>query len=220
MNLAFVGFFIAGIVFAIYASTFYRMTGKKIHAYLKNYAFAYMCLAAAFLVWAVASIQTTFLVNSVIIGNILLLTGSIFLLNILFNKKKYLKYIAVVCGVALSIEFIYVRLGYFAPIPYMESGVLVFNTQKTIQILLDLLFVFIWLPANLSVAKTITANIKIEGLSYIYSFIYSVSTIAAVLLINFRTVPMVVLSFVVLGICFIMLLYSNYVINTLIPTKK
>jgi len=220
MNLAFVGFFITGIVFTIYASTFYHIARKKLHGYLRNYAFSYICLALAFLIWAFASIYPIFLIDSIILGNIFLLLGSIFLLSVLFNSNKYLKCLAVFNGVVLSLGFIYIRVKYFAPTPYIESGVLVFNTQLIIRIILDLLFIFIWLPANLMVAKTITKNIKIDGLNYAYSFIYSVSTVSAALLINFKTVPMIVLSFVVLGISFIMLLYSNYVINKLIPSQK
>ena len=68
-------------------------------------------------------------------------------------------------------------------------------------------------------AKKVTANISIEGMTYAYSFIYGVSTIAAILFITFKTIPMVIISFVTLGICFVMLLYSNYVISKLLPAK-
>ena len=220
MNLAFIGFSIAGVIFAIYAYTFYSLAGTKLPVFLKNYAFAYFALALAFLIWAFAALNNSFLVNSVIIGNILLLMGSIFLLNVLFNNNKNIKIFSVFLGIVLSLIFVWVRINYYQPVPFMEDGVLIFNTQKVISIILSLIFIFIWLPANLVVAKKVTANVSIDGMTYAYSFVYGISTIATILFITFKTIPMVIISFVTLGICFVMLLYSNYVISKLPNTKS
>ncbi len=220
MNLAFIGFFITGAVFAIYAYTFYSLAEKKLPVFLKNYAFAYFALALAFLIWAFAALNNNFLVNSVIIGNILLLLGSIFLLNVLFNNNKNIRILSIVVGIILSLAFIWMRLNYYQPTPFMSDGVLIFNTQKIISIILSSIFVFIWLPANLVAAKKVTANIPIQGMSFAYSFIYGISTIAAIFFIAFKTVPMVITSFVTLGICFAMLIYSNYVASKLLPNQK
>lgn len=220
MNLAFIGFFIAGVVFAIYAYTFYILAGKKLPAFLKNYSFAYFALALAFLIWAFAAVNNNFLVNSVIVGNVLLLLGSIFLLNVLFNNNKNIKILSIFIGLILSIIFIWVRINYYQPTPFMENGVLIFNTQKIISIILSSIFIFIWLPANLITARKVTANMPVQGMSFVYSFIYGVSTIAAIFFIASRTVPMVVTAFVTLGICFAMLIYSNYVAGKLLPNQK
>ncbi len=219
MNLAFIGFSVVGIVFAIYASTFYSLAGKRLPVFLRSYSFAYFSLALAFLIWAFASLNNEFLTNSVIIGDSLLLLGSIFLLNVLFNQNKNIKVFSVAVGIILSLIFIWLRINYYPPMPFIENGILVFNTQTIITVILNLIFILIWLPANLMAAKKVTANISVEGMTYAYSFIYGVSTIAAILFITFKTIPMVIISFVTLGICFVMLLYSNYVISKLIPAK-
>lgn len=219
MNLAFIGFAVVGVVFAIYASTFYSLAGKRLPVFLRSYSFAYFSLALAFLIWAFASLNNEFLKNSVIIGDSLLLLGSIFLLNVLFNQNKNIKIFSVAVGIILSVIFIWLRVNYYQPMPFIENGILVFNTQTMIAVVLNLIFILIWLPANLMAAKKVTANISIEGMTYAYSFIYGVSTIAAILFITFKTIPMVVISFVTLGICFVMLLYSNYVISKLLPAK-
>jgi hypothetical protein len=219
MNLAFVGFFIAGVVFMVYASSFYSLAGKKLPVFLRSYALAYFCLGLAFLIWAFAAINTGFLNSSVMVGDVLLLLGSIFLLAVLFNQNKNLKIFSVVMGIILAAVFIWLRMTYYLPMPLMSNGILVFNTQKVITVILSLIFILIWLPTNILVGKKVGANIPIEGISFVYSFIYGVSTIAAIFFISFKTVPMVVISFVTLGICFIMLLYSNYVLSKLLPNK-
>ena len=220
MNLAFIGFLVAGVIFAVYAYTFYSLAGTKLPIFLKNYAFAYFSLALAFLIWAFAALNNNFLINSVIIGNILLLLGSIFLLNVLFNNSKNIKFLSIFLGIVLSFIFLWVRINYYPPTPFMENGVLIFNTQKIISIILSSIFIFIWLPANLVTAKRVTANMPIQGMSFVYSFIYGISTIAAIFFIAFKTVPMVITAFVTLGICFVMLIYSNYVASKLLPNQK
>jgi hypothetical protein len=219
MNLAFIGFTVVSVVLSIYASTFYSLAGKRLPVFMRSYSLAYFSLALTFLIWAFASLNNEFLKNFVIIGDSLLLLGSILLLNVLFNQNKNIKIFSIVTGVILSLIFIWLRINYYQPMPFIENGILVFNTQTIVAVILNLVFILIWLPANLVAAKKVTANISIEGMTYAYSFIYGVSTIAAILFITFKTIPMVIISFVALGICFVMLLYSNYVINKLLPTK-
>ena len=213
MNLAFIGFSVAGVIFAVYAYTFYSLAGAKLPVFLKNYAFAYFSLALAFLIWAFAALNNSFLVNSVIIGNILLLLGSIFLLKVLFNNSKNTKILSIFLGVILSLIFLWVRINYYQPTPFMLNGILIFNTQRIVAEILGLIFAFVWLPANLLVAKKVSATTGIQGMSFVYSFIYILSTVSAILFISVSTVSMVIASFVTLSLCFVMLIYSNYVIN-------
>lgn len=219
MNLAFIGFFVTGAAFTAYAYTFYNLAEKSLPVYLKNYSFAYFSLALSFFIWSIAVLVPSFLENSVIIGNALILLGSLFLLNILLNKNKKVLFISIIIWLIFSFLFIWFRIIYFFPTPYLDNGVLVFNTQTIITIILNLIFALVWLPANIIAAKKVTADIKIEGITYAYTFIYIVSTLAAILFLTFKTVPMIIFSFITLSICFIMLLYSNIVISKLLPKK-
>lgn len=220
MNLAFIGFFIAGVIFAVYAYTFQSITEKKFPTYVKNYAFAYYSLAFAFLVWAFASLNTDLLPLSVILGNALLLVGSLYLLTVLFHEHHTVKYAVLAWGLIFSVTFLYARLTYFAPDPFLREGVLVFNTQQPIAIILILLFLLIWLPANLKIAREVTAPMKIEGMPFVYAFLYALSTVAAIFFITFKTVPMVVASFVVLNVCFVMLLFSSYIVHRVVHSRS
>jgi hypothetical protein len=213
MNLASIGFLIVGILFVAYAYTFYVLAEKKLPAFLKNYAYAYFALAVAFLFWSFAAFSGSFLSASVLVGDILLLLGSLFLVSVIFKANKSIKIIAIVVGVILSAVFVYMRLYYFPPTPFISNGILIFNTQKIIAEILGFVFAFVWLPANLFVAKEVSKKMEIQGMFSIYSFIYIISTVSAILFISVSTTKMVIASFVILGLCFVMLLFSNYVIS-------
>lgn len=209
MNLATIGFLIGGIVIALYAYTFQRVTDGKLPDYLKRYADVYYALAAAFLIWAAASVFTDFLAVSVLLGNALILLGSLFLLSILMSGKGKMEPSILMAGPVVALLLLYVRATQFFPEPLMDNGVLVFNTQTPVAIALGLIFAGIWLPANVMVGKAVAKTMNIQGIDTIYAILYALSTIAAMLLISLHTVSMVIIAFVVLTLSFAMLMYSN-----------
>lgn len=215
MNLAFLGFSVAAIVFGAYSYTFYRLTEKKLPPFLKSYALAYFALALAFLTWALASLNNNLLDVSVIIGNVFLLIGSLLLLAVLLNNNPGTRKQALTVGALLALVFLYLRVTYYWPTPFMLDGVMVFNTQKAVALVLGLIFITIWLPASLFVAKQVTAKTEAEDITFVFSLLYSVSTVAAILFMAFKTPALIITTFVILLVCFTMLLYSNYVINKL-----
>ena len=220
MNLAFFGFAIAGLVFAFYALVFFRLAGRQLPVFLRAYAFAYVGLALAFLVWSVAALTPEYLPGAVLAGNALLLAASCSLLIVLFAGKPALQRISFFGGLALSLLFLWFRVQYYAPVPFMADGILIFNTQKPIAMILAAVFILIWLPANLVAARHVTARMATPGMSSVYSFVYAVTTVAAILFITFKTPRMVVASFATLLICFVLLLYSNFIIKKLLPEDK
>lgn len=220
MYLASLGFLIIGVLFGCYAVSFYSLARKRFPDFpTGSYACAYFSLAVAFILWAVAALYNPFPQTSIIVGDAFILFGSLFLLNVMTSNNPKIKVPVLIVGVIGALLILWLRTQYFPPVAFVESGVLVFNTQLPIAVLLDALFILIWLPANILVARRIAQAIRIEGVALAYSFVYAISSISAILLIAFKTVPLVVASFVVLGVCFILLFVSNYVMSNLLPQK-
>lgn len=218
MNLALVGFLVVGILFAIYAYTFYTLAEKKLPAFLRSYAYAYFALALAFFIWAFATVQTSLLGTSVIIGDVLMLVGSICLLSVLLHSNRRLKIAGNIIGSILTVVILYIRFAYFPPMATMTGGLIFFNTQLPIALVFVGAFVLVWLPTNIMVARRVTLFLGVGGMSFVYSFIYVVSTISAVLFVGSTTPTMIIGTFVLLGLCFVMLIYSNYILNKMLPS--
>jgi len=216
LPLATVGFFSAGLFFAVYAYTFHALTLKKIPGVLRNFAYAYFSLAAAFMLWGIACFIGTqsFLNLSLLIGNGLLLLSTFFLLSFYFADHKAKNVVRIGC-VVLAALFLWWRMTYFPPEPMLVNGILIFNTQQPVAIVLSLIILLVWLPTNIKVARLVTEKIKSEGISFTYSSIYVIATLAALLFIAVKTIPMIIASFSAIVICFIILIASNVVIDKL-----
>jgi hypothetical protein len=212
--LAEIGFLVTGVCFAMFAYTFKTIVIKKTKLALDQFAWAYLFLALALVTWGIAvSIGGDLLLrNSVYVGDFFLLCGTLLMADLLLGKK-YRYWMAVLAGAGLLL--LNYRIGHYVAQPRMNGQVLLFNTQTPVAIALGLMFVGIWLPANLKVAKQITHYIKEESLSDIYSYIYIAATISALVFIASRRVLTVVLSFVALGVCFLMLLASNMLVEVM-----
>lgn len=217
MPLATIGFIIAGLFFGIYAYTFYSLAGKKVEGSLKSFAYAYFSLALAFLSWGIAAFigDQNFLNLSVISGNVLLLLSTIFLLDIHFSQSKNYRVVGLIGASSLALLFLWWRVIYFPPQPVLSNGILIFNTELPVAIVLGLIILLIWLPTNIKVGRLISQRVKANGISFIYSSIYAMATIAALLFISARTIPVIILSFTAIAICFAMLIASNVVIDKL-----
>ncbi len=209
-----VGFISAGFFFTVYAYTFHALTVKKIPEVLRHFAYAYFSLAVAFMLWGVASYIGTqsFLNVSVLIGDGLLLLSTFFLLSLFFAENKAKNVIRIV-WIILSAVFLWWRMTYFPPEPTLTNGILFFNTQQTVGIVLSLILLLVWLPTNLKVARLVTGKIQLPGFGFIYSSIYLMATVAALLFIAAKTVLIIAVSFAAMIVCFIMLVASNVMID-------
>ena len=208
------GFLLTGLCFSIFASTFKTMVIDKTKLRLNGFTYAYFCLALALVVWAVAAANGdgNLLKNSVLIGDGLLLAGSVFLVHTLVGPKKTRW---VWLSVFIAVGLLIIRGKYYPPVPYMDGGVLVFNSQTPVAVGLATLFLAIWLPANAKVAKSVAHKVKHDDIGTYYIAIYTAATISALVFLASRRVLAVVLSFVAIGICFIMLIASNLLIDKL-----
>lgn len=196
------------------------MAVRLIHSVsLKSFAYAYFSLSLAFLVWGLVTFlgDQNLLNLSVISGNILLLLSTIFLLGLLFETNKL---IVTTIGGLLSFIFVWWRTTYFPPQPLISDGVLVFNTQLPVATILGLILLLVWLPTNIKVANLVAKRLKIKGMPFIYSSVYVMATLASLLFISARTIPVIILSFVGITLCFAMLIASNVVIDKVTGEKN
>lgn len=218
--LATIGFVTTGILLGIYAFTFNSYIGQKIHG-LKNFAYAFLSLSLAFIIWGLAALSgdIDLLSKSVLAGNALILVGSIFLLEILIDKTKINKSLIIIISTILSLAFLWWRTNYFFPHPSLNNGVMIFNTEFPVTVILGLIILSIWLPSAIKVANIIANYLKMKNLSFLYSSIYIMATIAALMLMASTTMLTILLSFIGITLCFTMLLASNVTTGKLLRTK-
>jgi hypothetical protein len=212
--LAELGFLVTGVCFAAFAVTFWTFVLNKTKLELHQFSYAYFSLALALLTWGIAvSIGgDTLLKNSVLVGDLFLMCGTLFMLDILLSVRNQLWLLA---AAVLSLWLLHIRAVSYPPHPEMHSGILLFNTQKPVAIVLSAIFLLVWLPANLKVAKLVTHKIKQDSISNLYSYIYIAATVSALIFIASRRTITVAISFAALGICFLMLLSSNLLVEAL-----
>ena len=212
--LATLGFAATGLCFGIFAYTFDRYVIQKTNLRLKQFSYAYYLLALALVMWGIAAAigGDDLLRRSVIVGNVFLLIGTLFMLDIwLGTKNRAWLWLAAV----ISALLVLVRINHYSPVPYMKGGVLIFNTQRPVMGLLAAIFLFVWLPINIKVAHRVTSAIKQPGMQPIYSGIYVAATFFALIFLTTRRVLTTVLSFVALSICSVLLIASNVLVSKL-----
>jgi hypothetical protein len=212
--LAAFGFITTGICFAVFAYTFYKFVVLKAKLKLEAFSLAYLALAVAFVFWGVAAAfgNVDLLASSVIVGNGLIVLGSIAMLSLL--PKQY-RNMAVAMGTLAGALLLYLRDMYYLPEPYMRGGILIFNTQLPVAMLLSAIFLFVWLPINVYVARQVAHAIRQDSIASIYSWIYGAATLCSIVFLSARRVVTVVLSFLAIGVCFVLLIMSNLLVDKL-----
>ncbi|MFI5270845.1 MAG: hypothetical protein ACHQT9_02270 [Candidatus Saccharimonadales bacterium] len=216
--LATVGFIVTGICFFVFAFTFHQIIVDKVHLKVDSFVYAYYALGLAFITWGIAAAinKQVSLNHSIIIGDALLIIGTLFMFNVLLTKKyRFFIYPAIVLGAYL----LYLRAAIYTPIPYMKGGLLIFNSQFSVALILGILFIGIWLPGSVKVTFAITKKIHQDSIRNMYAYMYCTATFATLIFIAARRVLTVVISFIAMGVCFAMLIGSNLLMGKLVEEK-
>jgi len=213
--LATLGFLITGVFFGVFATTFLALVARGSKLQLKQFGYAYYMLGLAFLGYGLASAVGSqgWLEASVLAGNVFLLAGTLCMLDLVLPQRQRLfwRLALVTIGAAL----LYMRVTLYPPDPYILKGVLIFNSQAPVAITLGLLFVGVWLPINIRVARQVVRAVKQESIEMVYSWLYTLATVSALLFLAARRTTTVVLSFIAISICFALLILSNVVVKSL-----
>ena len=203
--LATIGFIVGAILFAFYAFSLrsYAASGGIRYSYI----WAYYLMAITFLMWGVAAANGTqgSLFMAVLAGNACILAGSVLLLDTVVRDRTM---VSIAAGVAV-ILFVG-RLSLLPPAPYMEGGVLVFNTDPVVSAVYALLFAAIWLPASISVGTAVGAQGKVPEFTRLVKWLSGLSLLTAIFLPIARTPDMLVLAFVILAVCYTILIVVNF----------
>lgn len=207
--LATAGFITTGIFFWVFTLGFLNLVVAKTGLKLKAFAYAYYCLGLALMIWGVASYigSPEALARSVIIGDAILLLGTVLMLSV-YTRNKLLLSIAFLAAAAL----IFVRVRHYYPQPYIKNSLLIFNTQTPVAVMLSAILSLIWMPINLRVSSMVTQTLKQPSLRSLFFMTYSLANIAALIFISAKRPLIAGLSFSALAVCFLLLIYSNFLV--------
>lgn len=208
--LAVLGFTVTGFLFLLFALS---IPNKKHSENILYFKISYILLAVAFFGYAVASQinSSATLARSMIIGNVWIFIATLFMLSIYLFKNKYKKYYIYMAAL-LAILLLVIRVVYFYPEPYIQDSILVFNSERFVSFLLSAIFLIIWLPVNLNIAKNILKDTHFEVLERQFAFMYTAATFSAIIFLLAKKPLTLALSFIALSLAFAMLIISNVLI--------
>ncbi len=216
-SLAVLGFITAGILLGLFGLTFIYLIGRDTKSSIKDFGYAYICVSVAFFIWGFAAFSgnKNFLNTSVLMGNALFFLGTLFLISTNIGISKNIKLAGFA---AVATLFFVLRLSYFPPAPTMIDGILVFNTQLPIAIILGLMVLGVWLPVSIKVGRILANGLNLPNFSYIFSSMYVLATISLILFLAARSTNGLIISFIGLLISLMILLTSNFIIDQI--TRK
>jgi len=205
LSLGFVSFLVGGCIFLLYAFSFRAYVQRKIVS--GWYPLAFYFLGAAFLSWSVGMLagSVTSLALSVLAGNVLILLGTASISLVLFNNKALASF-TVLAAIAFSI----LRAVYFFPTPFIQGGILIFNTQAAVAVAYALVFICVWLPANLKVGKQLGNRTGFPDFAFLLKTLFAISTFAAAVLPAAKTLPVVAGAFATIVVCYGALLAATF----------
>jgi len=217
ITLASVAFISAGLLLAVYAELFRRVVVRKLKQPPRAFGYGYLCLAAALLVWGIAAVlgNQHWLEGSVMVGNALLLIGSVCMLQVVFRGNQRTSTIAVGAGSLGAIAFLVWRVMFYPPSPELVGGILLFHTATPVAVVLGLVLLLIWLPASLRVAQILTAMPGLRPLRSMYYSVYTMATVAALLFLSAKSPLVVALAFAGIFLSFLMLSGTTMMVDKL-----
>lgn len=206
--LATLGFIITAILLVLFAYTFDGLV-KKSSKELRFFGLAYLLVAIAFLMWGLLSLSNSnaTLPHSVLVGDGLLFAAST-CSALVFTPKKW-RSLLMVGAVFVTAVLLYVRAKYYYPTPNLKDGILFFNTQRYVAILLSAVVVVVWLPACMKVARVVTTKHGLQRSYSLYVSAYALTIITAVLFIQAKRRTVVIESFIGFAVSILLLLLSN-----------
>lgn len=204
-----------GLFFGLFAATFEKIVIKKTRLPFLAFSSAYYCLALALLVWGVAAASGNqqFLNFSIIAGDALILAGTIFLASIVVPVKWHNEFYF--ASAAATAFLIAARAVVVTPQPYLDNGLLIFNSQPVVMAAIGLALAFVWLPVSAIVAKAVTSAVKQPELGLMFTTIYTAATISSLIFISAREPLVIIASFIAISVSFVLLLSSNILIWSL-----
>jgi hypothetical protein len=207
--IASLGFISAALLFSIFAYSVGAVsnTGKIKAGSLMG---SYNLLTLACVSWAVGAYlgSDQALKTAVIVGSALLAGATVLLVRSVIPPKWSI--VAIVATGIAGALYVAIRIFAIKPEPYMQEGILIFNTQKSVGYALIAAFVLIWLPAMMRYVRNITESNGIGFLTSTGIFASVVATLGVVCFLSAAELSKVIVSFVVLCCAYIPLIFINF----------
>lgn len=208
--LATIGFTAAAVIFMVYGYSLSYIKDRVNRYNLFYFSIAYGLLGLACLIWALGALVGTdaSLAVCVFVGNLAVLAATAAIINsvICDRYRLLISLLIMIAGIGL----LAIRTLFMPAEPFLKDGVLVFNSQLLVALILAIIFVAIWMPINLKVSRAITSNIKTIPLKTMGEMIFIIASFSVVSFIIARKPITVALSFAILCCAFIPLTFINY----------
>ncbi len=201
------GFLLTALILFLFAYTFDRLV-KKDDPTLRPFGFAYLLIGLAFLMWGFLSLANaqSSLAHSVLIGDVLIFAATT--ASLLILVPKHWQRIMVLAAAAVTLMVMYIRIKYYYPDPFFLNGILYFNIQHPIAILISVAVVG-WLPACMKAAQTVTTRKNLQRFYPIYLSAYALTIVTAALFIQAQRRVIIIESFIAFAASVVLLLLSH-----------
>lgn len=212
LMLATFGFLASGVILLLFGN-FFRSTNKSKSAWATYFGAAYMLVGVAVLLWGVVCLlsATDYLVKSVIVGDALFLLASVLCLLVLSPVR--LRNQVAWLGLLVSAGLLILRVRNYYPNPVIQDGVLFFNTQQPVAILLSIIIITIWLPTNIKVARLVTNKAHMVRYRSLYIAIYSMPVISAALFVQAHRRTVIIQAYSIFTLSALLMLASNFLLK-------
>ena len=204
-----IGFGFAALVFAFFAFTVQKELIKKSeHFNSKHFAIGMYIAAGACLLWAIAALlnSSSALSASIIVGDVLLVAATLYILNAWISDEN--RWPAIVGVGLVGIFFVLARIFIFTPNAYMRDGLLFLNTPRLLAALLVVMFFSIWFIANYRFFKIVSERLRIiPGIGQI-TYIFNIAAFVGICGFLIARKPLtIVISFITFTLCYLFLTY-------------
>lgn len=155
-----IGFISAAVIFALVAFLSLNLKVSDKRFSVLSYGLAHIFASFSFLLWGLVlyGVGSLSLRNAVIIGDTMLIIGSVLMATSTFQKGIRNK---ILLGTSvLGLLFLIIRYIAIKPEPYIENYILIFNSQLIISIALVLIFALAWFRTNIVLGTIIIKNNK------------------------------------------------------------
>lgn len=157
-----IGFTSAALLFFWYGLSA-RNTNKLPSIRNQSYAGAYIFLALACVTWAITLIfGDNALDKGVLVGDLFVIIGTVLMIDSI-SKANY-RAISTLGSLLLGIMAFIARIKYFSPNAYINDGILVFNSAKTVTVIFTAMFVLIWFPITMRFVREVLTASKLDYL--------------------------------------------------------
>lgn len=210
--LGIIGFLIGALVIASFAITSQDAYATVEPRRLKLFGFAFGSLALTMLLWAgVVAMGSDNPINTremLVAGDVILLAGTSALVAGMFRRTSIL---VMLCLAAVAALAVMVRSFQYPPAGFVLDGLLHFNLTGDIRLAFTGIFLLIWLPAMIQVAREAVQDRAFIGLEKALPASFMVLIFVTTLFLSARRPAVIIGLFVAIIVTFLAMTLVNLI---------